>query len=70
MNTTLRAQPTDGGVLRENGAGNDLAQRTPVRLSTILEKAKEEYKEAEAWFIRWYSEARAQGRITENDEDD
>jgi len=54
-----------------NETGNVLTPDEALdKISAALEKAKEEYEEAEAWLRRWYSEARAQGRVTENNEDD
>ena len=49
-------------------AGNDLTpDEALAKISAVLEKAKEEYKEAEAWLRKWFSEARARGQIAEDD---
>jgi HPt (histidine-containing phosphotransfer) domain-containing protein len=39
------------------------------KISAVLKEAKEQYKEAETWLRKWYLEAKAQGRITEDLED-
>lgn len=59
------------GNLKDDKTGKDITPEAALsRISAALEEAKEEYKEAEAWLRNWYSEAKAQGRITEEDEDD
>ena len=59
------------GDLRDNKTGKVLASEVALsRISAALEDAKEQYKEAEIWLKKWYTEAKAQGRITEDAEDD
>jgi len=59
------------GDLRDNKTGTIITSEVALsKISAALKEAKEEYKEAEAWLRKWYSEAKAQGRITEEDEDD
>lgn len=59
------------GKLKDDKTGKDITPEVALsRISTALKEAKEQYKEAEAWLRNWYSEAKAQGRITEEDEDD
>ena len=56
------------GDLRDNKAGTNLTPEVALtKISAALTEAKEQYKEAEAWLRKWYSEAKAQGRITEED---
>jgi len=59
------------GDLRDNKTAKNLAPDVALsKISAVLKEAKEEYKEAEIWLRKWYSEAKAQGRITEDDDDD
>jgi len=59
------------GDLRDNKTGKVISSEVALaKISAALEDARQEYKEAEIWLKQWYSEAKAQGRITENDEDD
>jgi len=59
------------GDLRDHKTGKIVTPEVALsKISIALKEAKEEYKEAEIWLRKWYSEAKAQGRITEEDEDD
>lgn len=59
------------GDLRDNTTGKDITPEVALsRISAALKEAKEQYKEAEAWLRKWYTDAKAEGRITEEDEDD
>lgn len=59
------------GDLRDNKAGIDIAPEVALsKISAVLKDAKKQYREAEIWLREWYSEAKAQGRITEEDDDD
>jgi len=59
------------GNLVDNKTGKSITPEVALsKIAVSLKEAKEQYKEAEAWLRNWYSEAKAQGRITENDEDD
>lgn len=59
------------GDLRDNKTGKDITSEVALsKISATLKEAKEQYKEAEVWLRKWYSDAKAQGRITEEDEDD
>ena len=59
------------GDLRDNKTGKVLTPDVALsKISASLKEAKEEYKVAEIWLKKWYSDAKAQGRITEEDEDD
>ena len=59
------------GDLRDNKTGKVLTSDVALsKISAVLKEAKEQYKEAEIWLRNWYSEAKAQGRITEEDKDD
>lgn len=59
------------GDLRDNKTGKPITPEVALsKISVSLKEAKEQYKEAEAWLRKWYSDAKAQGRITEKDEDD
>lgn len=59
------------GDLRDNKTGKVIPSEVALsRISAALEDAKEQYKEAEIWLKNWYMKAKAQGRITEDAEDD
>ncbi|KAF9648793.1 histidine phosphotransferase [Thelephora ganbajun] len=59
------------GDLRDIKTGKILTSDVALsKISAVLKEAKEQYKEAEIWLRKWYSEAKAQGRITEENEDD
>jgi osomolarity two-component system phosphorelay intermediate protein YPD1 len=59
------------GKLWDNDTGKALTLEAALsKISATLKEAKEEFKEAEVWLRKWYEEAKAQGRITEEDEDD
>jgi osomolarity two-component system phosphorelay intermediate protein YPD1 len=59
------------GDLRDNKTGRVIEPEVALsKISAALKEAKEQYKEAEIWLRNWYSEAKAQGRITEEGEDD
>ena len=56
------------GNLKDDKTGKDITPEVALsRISATLKEAKEQYKEAEAWLRKWYSDAKAQGRITEDD---
>lgn len=59
------------GDLRDNKTGKALTPEVALsKISICLKDAKEEYQEAEVWLRKWYSDAKAQGRITEEPEED
>jgi osomolarity two-component system phosphorelay intermediate protein YPD1 len=59
------------GDLRDNKTGKILTSEVAVsKISAALKEAKEAFKEAEIWLRKWHAEATAEGRITEQPEDD
>jgi len=59
------------GDLRDNKTGKGLTSEVALsKISAALKEAEEQYKEAEIWLKKWYLDAKAQGRITEEPEDD
>jgi len=57
------------GDLRDNKTGKNIEPEAALsRISAALKEAEVGYKEAETWLRKWYSEAKAQGRITEGDD--
>lgn len=59
------------GDLRENKTGKVLTPEVALsKIDIALKEAKEGYKEAEVWLREWYSNAKAQGRISEQPGDD
>ena len=67
------------GDLRDNKTGKVIEHKVALaKISAALKEAKEQYKEAEIWLLKWHSDvkakakakAKAQGRIIEEDEED
>jgi len=58
------------GDLRDNKTGKVITSDVALsKISAVLKEAKEQYKEAEIWLRNWYLKAKAEGRITEDLED-
>lgn len=59
------------GDLKDNETGKDLtAEVALAKISVALKEGRAEYKEAEKWLNKWYEDAKAQGRITAEEEDE
>lgn len=58
------------GSLKDNKTGKTLTSDVALsKIETALREAEEQYKEAETWFRKWYSKARAEGRIRDPEDD-
>lgn len=58
------------GDLRDSKTGKTVTPEVAVqKIGAALTEAKAGYEEANAWLRKWYSESKAEGRITEVEED-
>lgn len=58
------------GDLRDSRTGRTVTPEVAVqKIGAALTEAKAGYEEANTWLRKWYLDSKAQGRITEAEED-